>query len=146
MADVDYKNRQVGQSHFVPEGERLTEPDDQLTTRVKGVNKSQFKIDTMPKLYPQRPGPSSSVGPVKSNKAANSRAHRLYQNCSLGNSARAEKPAKSLQSGGAQVTFWAGLRVEGGLSPFGIGCDDLTRWNDLIHNGGLFEKIGNGLK
>ena len=45
-----------------------------------------------------------------------------------------------------QVTFWAGLRVDGGLSPFGINTDDLTRWNDKINNGGLFEKIGNGLK
>jgi len=42
------------------------------------------------------------------------------------------------------VTYWAGLRVEGGISPFGLHSDELTRWNDQIHNGGLFEKIGNG--
>ena len=45
-----------------------------------------------------------------------------------------------------KVAFWAGLRVEGGLNPFGINADELTRWNDKINNGGLFEKIGNGLK
>ncbi len=44
-----------------------------------------------------------------------------------------------------RVSYWAGLRVEGGLSPFGINADELTRWNDKINNGGLFEKIGNGL-
>jgi len=41
-----------------------------------------------------------------------------------------------------KVAFWAGLRVEGGLSPFGINADALTKWNDKINNGGLFEKIG----
>ena len=45
-----------------------------------------------------------------------------------------------------RVSFWAGLRVEGALNPFGINADELTRWNDKIHNGGLFEKIGVGLK
>ena len=45
-----------------------------------------------------------------------------------------------------RVSYWAGLRVEGGLSPFGINADELTKWNDKINNGGLFEKIGNGLK
>ena len=44
------------------------------------------------------------------------------------------------------MTYWAGLRVEDGLSPFGISTDELTRWNDKIYNGGLFEKIGSGLK
>ena len=44
-----------------------------------------------------------------------------------------------------KVTYWAGLRVEGNLSPFGIATDDLTRWNDKKNNGGLFEKIGQGL-
>ena len=44
-----------------------------------------------------------------------------------------------------QVNYWAGLRVEGGLNPFGMNADELTRWNDKIYNGGLFEKIGNGM-
>ena len=42
----------------------------------------------------------------------------------------------------SKVTYWAGLRVEGGLNPFGMNADELTRWNDKIYNGGLFEKIG----
>jgi len=43
------------------------------------------------------------------------------------------------------VTFWAGLRVEGGLCGFGLNADEMTKWNSQIHNGGLFEKIGAGI-
>jgi len=64
-------------------------------------------------------------------------ASRLFSNVNLGDTTHPHK---------RQVSYWAGLRVEGGLSPFGMNCDDLTRWNDKINNGGLFEKIGNGLK
>ena len=53
---------------------------------------------------------------------------------------------KSTTAKSRKVTFWAGLRVEGSLSPFGINADDLTRWNEKINNGGLFEKIGTASK
>ena len=73
--------------------------------------------------------------------------NKFYQSIKLGGSGHGgsiDMTEKSANS--RQVTFWAGLRVEGSLSPFGINTDDLTRWNAKINNGGLFEKIGNGLK
>lgn len=36
-----------------------------------------------------------------------------------------------------RVAYWAGLRVEGGLKPFGINADQLTRWNEKVHSGGI---------
>ena len=52
--------------------------------------------------------------------------------------------SKQSDRGDRKVTFWAGLRVEGTLNPFEIKDDDLTKWNDKINNGGLFEKMLNG--
>ena len=41
-----------------------------------------------------------------------------------------------------RVTFWAGLRIEGNLSPFEIKRDEHSKWHVGIANGQLFEKIG----
>ena len=70
------------------------------------------------------------------------KSNKLFQNIKLA-SGKASMPVNTMEKS-RQVTFWAGLRVEGSLSPFGINADELTRWNDKINNGGLFEKIGNG--
>ena len=63
----------------------------------------------------------------------------MFQNISLGSTCNSKRSDR-------KVTFWAGLRVEGTLSPFEIKDDDLTKWNDKIYNGGLFEKMKIGLK
>ena len=72
------------------------------------------------------------------------KSNKMFQNIKLANSGKASLPVNNTLDQSRQVTFWAGLRVEGSLSPFGINADELTRWNDKINNGGLFEKIGNG--
>ena len=41
-----------------------------------------------------------------------------------------------------KVTFWAGLRIEGALTPFERKEDDHSKWHIGIANGQLFEKIG----
>ena len=63
----------------------------------------------------------------------------MFQNISLGSTCNSKQSDR-------KVTFWAGLRVEGTLSPFEIKDDNLTKWNDKINNGGLFEKMKIGLK
>ena len=63
----------------------------------------------------------------------------MFQNISLGSTCNSKQSDR-------KVTFWAGLRVEGTLSPFEIKDDDLTKWNDKIYNGGLFEKMKIGHK
>ncbi len=40
-----------------------------------------------------------------------------------------------------KVTYWAGLRIEGALTPFEIKNDEMYKWNTGIANGQLFEKI-----
>jgi len=65
---------------------------------------------------------------------------------SVGHSTGGPSPPKTLRlrvmpnstkNSNRRVAFWAGLRVEGGLRPFGINADELTRWNDKIHNGNI---------
>ena len=63
----------------------------------------------------------------------------MFQNISLGSTCNSKQSDR-------KVTFWAGLRVEGTLSPFEIKDDNLTKWNDKINNGGLFEKMKIGHK
>ena len=93
---------------------------------------SHFTIDTMPKL---------KIAPISKpnrNSIANKTADykfNLNKIQSLNNPQARSK-----------VAYWAGLRVEGGLNPMGRNADELTRWNDKIMNGGLFEKIGVGLQ
>ena len=41
-----------------------------------------------------------------------------------------------------RVTFWAGLRIEGNLTPFEKREDEHSKWHVGIANGQLFEKIG----
>ena len=41
-----------------------------------------------------------------------------------------------------KVTFWAGLRIEGALTPFERREDEHSKWHIGIANGQLFEKIG----
>ena len=41
-----------------------------------------------------------------------------------------------------RVTFWAGLRIEGNMSPFELREDEHSKWHVGIANGQLFEKIG----
>ena len=95
---------------------------------------SHFTIDTMPKL---------KIAPI-SKPNRNSQAH---QNKTADNKLNLKqiKSTKNAQNR-SKVAYWAGLRVEGGLNPMGRNADELTRWNDKIHNGGLFEKIGVGLQ
>ena len=82
-------------------------------------------------------GPSAAAAPRTSRNI-------LHPSYATQNSPRNNMPNSTKNS--RRVSFWAGLRVEGALNPFGINADELTRWNDKIHNGGLFEKIGVGLK
>ena len=63
----------------------------------------------------------------------------MFQNINLGSTCNSKQSDR-------KVTFWAGLRVEGTLNPFEIKDDNLTKWNDKINNGGLFEKMKIGLK
>ena len=46
------------------------------------------------------------------------------------------------QSKKDKVTFWAGLRIEGALTPFERRDDEHSKWHVGIANGQLFEKIG----
>ena len=80
--------------------------------------KSHYAIATMPKLKISSPNSKTT--------------ERLGHQSQMPRSQRHSK----------KVSFWAGLRVEGGLQPFGIKADSHTRWNDQIYNGGLLEKIG----
>ena len=41
-----------------------------------------------------------------------------------------------------RVTYWAGMRIEGAMTPFERKEDELYKWNMGIANGQLFEKIG----
>ena len=63
----------------------------------------------------------------------------MFQNINLSSTCNSKQSDR-------KVTFWAGLRVEGTLNPFEIKDDNLTKWNDKINNGGLFEKMKIGQK
>ena len=91
----------------------------------------------MPKLYGKGTNGARSTAGRQMHLAKN-RDKSLYQSCKFGSGGSTQNAH--------HVTYWAGLRVEGGLSPFGKSPDDLTKWNDKIMNGGLFEKIGSNLK
>ena len=87
---------------------------------------SHYTIETMPKITCQ------SSGQATRNLQSHQRTHdpRTFNN---------QRNSKN------KVSYWAGLRVEGGLQPFSRHADDMTHWNSQIHNGGLFEKIGAGM-
>ena len=71
------------------------------------------------------------------NTAQARRDSRIFQNINFGSTSNSRQSDR-------KVTFWAGLRVEGELNRFEIKDDDLTKWNDKINNGGLFEKMNIG--
>ena len=50
--------------------------------------------------------------------------------------------ASRTKSNREKVTYWAGMRIEGTMTPFERKEDDLYKWNTGIANGQLFEKIG----
>ena len=109
-------------SQTVNSGEHL------LSDRAHDTNlqKSLYSIDTLPfeKLHMHHQQNNTA-------KAANSRHFSNFNSTSKQNK---------------KVTYWAGQRIEGGIKPFGLGTDELTRWNDKTNNGGLFENIGKHLK
>lgn len=93
-----------------------------------------FPIDTMPKYHQ-----NANINLQNPTMMANTKDSSLqFQNTSFASSTK--------NAGSKKVNFWAGLRVEGGMHPFERGCDQLTRWNDKMYNGGLIEKIGTGLQ
>ena len=74
------------------------------------------------------------------------RRHHLIE---TSGSVKFKEPAQSLTAKASRnhskkdkVTFWAGLRIEGGLTPFEKKEDDHAKWHAGIANGQLFEKIG----
>lgn len=113
--------KETGASHQAPLTVKLSEPDENVSSLRSG-----FAIDSVPKL---------AVAPKN--------GHRRHANSMLPSSltlsgGKDSMSFKSVNLGQAgqktpnrtRVAYWAGLRVEGGLSPFGINVDDLTRWND----------------
>ena len=87
------------------------------------------------------------VKPVKLalNIAEEKRPHRIDTSGEV----KFKEPAQSLTakvsrnaSKKDKVTFWAGLRIEGALTPFEKKEDDHAKWHVGIANGQLFEKIG----
>ena len=112
---------EAGMSHQMPMTVMLSEPDEQILAK-----RSEMTIDTMPQL---------AVAPKKGHRHANSmlptsmtlsvkQNGRPFKQVDLGHAAHKSTTNRT------KVAYWAGLRVEGGLSPFGINADDLTRWND----------------
>ena len=98
------------------------------------AQKSAYDINTMPALFQGTPTNA------RSQARSISKDSRMFKNIKLGSS------TTKAGGNGGKVAYWAGLRVEGGLNPFGRNADEMTQWNDKINNGGLFEKIGSGLK
>ena len=84
----------------------------------------------MPKLYQSGHKHTRSLG-VQANKTQKvGKDGRAYTQVNLSG-----VPQSSTSR--TRVAYWAGMRVEGGLSPFNINMDDLTKWNETMKTRGL---------